>query len=151
MHPCPPRTSRSRAILRLVALLGLLCPTMAGCGSDRVATWQVQGTVTFDDGSPVQFGTIEFYNAQHDLSARGTIRPDGTFQLGTFQEADGAVAGTHEVIVVQLVMPSTLGSSPQSHGDHIDGRFADFASSQLSATVAEHDENRCDIVVHRAK
>jgi hypothetical protein len=136
-------------LLRFLVTAGLLLTL--GCGPKRIATWDVAGSVRFQDGTPVQFGTVEFYQSQLDLTARGTIQPDGTFQLGTFQDGDGAVAGKHEVIVVQIIMPSTLGSSAQSHGAHADPRYAQFESSTLECVVEPHDQNVCELVLEPAR
>lgn len=70
----------------------------AGCGTARMETAPVEGRVTLD-GEPVPAGTVVFL-ADVGPSAKGMIRRDGTYQLGTYGTADGAVVGSHRVIVV---------------------------------------------------
>ena len=50
------------------------------------------------DGKPVTEGSIQFW-PQEGRPARGTIRPDGTYELSSFDEGDGAVLGRHSVTV----------------------------------------------------
>ena len=68
--------------LLLVSAIALV----SGCGSDRLPTYPVKGEVVFEDGRPVRAGNIEFYNSEHDLTARGVIKESGEFQMGTFYQ-----------------------------------------------------------------
>ena len=72
----------------------LMLPAWLGCGRGGVATYPVQGQIVFPDGKPVQFGQVEFYHADHDLTSRGTIHEDGSFELGTFEDDYG---GRHTI------------------------------------------------------
>lgn len=137
-------------------VLLFLLPLVAGCSNKKFKTYQVEGRVKFDDGQPVKFGRIEFYQPEQDVSAYASIREDGTFSIGTEEEADGAVEGTHQVVVMQMVMSGRSGipaasGEPQDHGTHVDSNFADFASSGLSFTVEPHDKNVAEFVVKKAK
>lgn len=81
--------------LLVSAWLALLA---AGCGTARLETAPVAGRVTLD-GKPVPAGTVVFLAAVGP-SAKGPIQADGTYRLGTYGSADGAVVGSHRVIVV---------------------------------------------------
>ena len=73
-----------------------------GCGSQDHRTYPVHGKVLFGDGSPMPGGTIEFRNvSQGDkpVIASGIVAEDGTFELITFGNKQGAVAGMNRVIV----------------------------------------------------
>ena len=83
-----------------VALLACVL-LVVGCGrGDRLETAEVAGTVTLD-GEPVTQGTVLFTPEQGRV-AKGEIRPDGSFSLGTYEDDDGAIVGKHQVTVVSL-------------------------------------------------
>ena len=76
--------------------LWCLVSVAGGCSDKKFKTYKVSGKVTFEDGTPVKFGRVEFYQPEQDVSARGTIREDGTFVIGTETLDDGAVAPAAE-------------------------------------------------------
>ena len=138
--------SKVRSIRRCLSITAwCLLLGVVGCGSGKLPTYPVTGTVTFADGKPVAFGQIELYNAEHDLTARGKIQPDGTFELGTFADRDGAVAGQHQAIVVQIRLPGQLGKERTSHGQHVDARYADFSTAKLEFNVSSEQPNHWHI------
>lgn len=118
-----------------------------GCEVQGVKTYPVSGKVVFSDGTPVAFGRIEFYHPEHDLTSRGTIQKDGTFELGTFADGDGAPAGMHEVVVAQLIMPGEAGITPHEHGRHIDSRYSRYETSGLQFHVEASAGNEFRIEV----
>ena len=79
----------------------LLLAMTLGCGKQSSA-YVVHGMVVFPDGRPLSKGTVEFeaVGQKKPITASGEIASDGTFQLGTFQAKDGAVAGEHRVAVI---------------------------------------------------
>lgn len=82
-----------RAGLAVVMVSGL-----CGCGpNDRLKTAPVKGTVTVD-GIPLRTGRIIF-TPESGRSATGVISEDGSYQLGTYDENDGAIIGRHKVAV----------------------------------------------------
>ena len=123
----------------------------AGCSNKKFKTYAVEGKVSFDDGEPVKSGRIEFYQPEQDISARATIREDGSFVIGTETSDDGAVAGEHQVMIMQMIMPGELGMTPQEHGAHIDERYSSFSSSELTYTVEKNNKNFAEFVVKKAK
>lgn len=120
---------------------------ITGCGSDGIPTYPVKGTVKLEDGAPVRAGQIEFYNAENDLTATGSIDKDGTFEMGTFEPGDGAVEGEHQVIITQLIMRGQMGVPQVDHGSHISPDYADFNSSGLSWTVERNSTKEAEFVV----
>jgi hypothetical protein len=52
-------------------------------------------------GKPVPNGTINFVPAAGP-AATGEIGPDGSYALTTFRKGDGAVLGTHKVVIVAM-------------------------------------------------
>lgn len=146
---------------QIYLLLPLLILSIAvGCADKKFKTYAVTGKVTFEDGEPAQFGRIEFYQPDQDVTAYANIQQDGSFTLGTEQEADGAVEGDHQVMIMQMIMAADSGgaelvenSDPENadHGAHIDQTYADFASSGLTFTVSSSGSNVANFVVSRAK
>lgn len=101
-----------RALLLLSSVLLLV-----GCGTES-ATVPVSGTVTYND-EPVTQGRVMFVPISQDnpshpgKSAYAEVAADGTFTLTTYEEGDGAIAGTHRVTY-------ELGAAPA--GEYRDGK-----------------------------
>src|SRR5262249_150116 len=77
------------------ALGGLVLWGVSGCGGETV--FPVSGKVTYKDGTPVTDGLVIFEPVSQKSSARGEIRADGSFQLGTYKDTDGALEGDYKV------------------------------------------------------
>ncbi|NQV28402.1 MAG: hypothetical protein HQ518_28960 [Rhodopirellula sp.] len=110
---------------------------IAGC-SDRPETHLVHGMVVYPDGMPLIKGTVEFetLNGKTPITATGEIAPDGTFQLGTFEAKDGAIAGQHRVAVIADNVIGTEAERPELLPPPIlNTRFSDFKTSELEFTV----------------
>ena len=140
-----------------LSVLALFAFAMVGCGSDHLPTYPTSGRVQFEDGEPVRFGSIEFYNRDHDVTARGTIDRDGRYELGTFQATDGAVAGEHQVVVIQMLMPTPVvkrkpadAEHEHDHGRHVDKAYAGYSTSSLKCTV-EKGNNTRDFTVSESR
>ncbi|WP_425400278.1 hypothetical protein [Aeoliella sp.] len=91
-------------ILRIAFTLALVA-TCVSCGSNLPATSAVSGVVEYD-GKPLtgfDHGAVIFTPTGGRL-AKGTIDPnDGSFRLGTFDSADGAIVGPAAVTVSATV------------------------------------------------
>jgi len=87
-----------RAILLICGCLGLV--VLPGCGK---GTCKVQGKVVYEDGqqagNELEGYSVTFESEEDRVSASGLIGSDGTFEVGTFENADGAVAGRHRVAI----------------------------------------------------
>ncbi len=70
----------------------------SGCGGADSKLGRVDGVVRLN-GKPISAGTVEFLPAA-GRAAHGKIQSDGTFTLGTYGDADGALLGMHKVAVV---------------------------------------------------
>lgn len=87
---------RSKSLLFL--LFTALFLAASGC-SDKVA---VRGKVTFsDDQSPLTVGQVRFQSGT--LQARGTLKSDGTYVLGTLSEKDGIPKGKYTVTIADAI------------------------------------------------
>lgn len=145
-------TLRRRCVRRffLMSALGLLVAS-SGCGEKQPATYPTRGRVVFSDGKPVMLGTVELLSEDGALNAQGAIQPDGTFVLGTFASNDGAVAGTHKAIVMQMIVSDGLPKHSMDHGDPVDPFYSSYSSSPLTASVQATESNEITLTVERAK
>lgn len=87
---------------------------VAGCGGP---TASVSGKVLYK-GKPVSGGDISFSPIADGAKEPGkpaaaTVRPDGTYYLGTYRSSDGAVIGKHRVTYIPPVMPFPEGKTPR--------------------------------------
>jgi hypothetical protein len=123
---------------------------LVGCADDgRVPTFQAGGIVRFADGKPLPGGAI-LCESPHGLAARAMINDDGTFQLGTYESADGAVAGKHRA----AIRPPTTGdfdpdSGRPSMASLIDDRYLSMDTSGIELEVSADGDNHFEIVVER--
>src|SRR5262245_33475146 len=83
---------------RAPALALLLVPALSG-GSGGL--YPVRGTVTLEDGSPLTKGLVVFerQGGGDPVTARGEIRPDGSFELSTSKRGDGVPPGRYKVLI----------------------------------------------------
>jgi len=143
--------ARLGSLLIRVSLL-LITPLLWGCSSDQLPVYPVQGTVRFADGTFPKFGEIEFYNAEHKINARGKINRDGSFTVGTNTEDDGAVAGTHQIIVFQVaanyLTEKYTDSIKHDHGALVHTKFFDYRTSGLECQIVP-GVNPVDLVVEK--
>lgn len=88
--------------MRQCWLLIGLCFAIIGCSDPEKETYEVRGLVRYTDGKLLRDGTVEFesMDRKKSITATSDIQPDGTFELGTFEMTDGAVAGRHRVVVI---------------------------------------------------
>lgn len=121
----------------LVSLLFLAASV--GCGSGQ-STHIVKGKVVFSDGTPVQFGDVETLSVDQRINARGKIEKDGTFTLTTYKENDGAVAGEHKVVIIQmtgspLMAAAKMGPIQHTHGHDTGAKYRSYDTSGLNFKV----------------
>lgn len=131
----------------------IACGFLVGCGS-HPQTFPVHGRVVFKDGTPVRFGGIETVSVEQRVNARGTIQPDGTFSLTTYENDDGAVPGEHRVVIIQTTTAPLAVLAPTStkhtHGRELAARYRSFATSGLSFTVVPDAANEITLEVEDA-
>ena len=119
----------------------LLLIAVCGCSDNQVPTWPVSGKVVLEDGTPLETGTVEFASDDGIHTARGSIQSDGSFRLTTFRNGDGAVAGAHDAVVIQLISTEDLPIHEHDHGPTIDPRYAHYDSADLRFTVKADEDN----------
>ncbi len=133
----------------------IACVLLSGCGQSRPMTYPITGKVQFDDGAPVRMGFVELRSkSTPPVNARGRIESDGSFKVGTYSADDGALAGDHEAIIIQVLSPPLLHGGQtkheRDHGAAIDTKYGDYASSGLSVSVRADEPNSQTLIVTRA-
>ncbi len=113
------------------ASLALFSLLLTGCGS---SSGSYQGTVQFDDGSPVQSGSVEFRSLADGSRYASRIATDGSFSLADQEGRLGCPPGDYEVVVVQIVLTEDLAAEAHEHGRTVPRRFADYYTSGLRVT-----------------
>jgi hypothetical protein len=89
---------------RIVGIAGLLLTSgmCAGCGSSGPTTIPIRGEVYFN-GAPlkdVPQGLVHYIpKSTEGRQASGRLQPDGSFELTTFQKADGVMPGEYDIAV----------------------------------------------------
>jgi hypothetical protein len=102
-------------------------------------------------GGTAHTGTVEFKSQMHGIQARGDIQPDGTFTLSTYEPNDGAVAGKHDVVVVQLVVVEKAANFRPSLLGVIHPKYGAYSTSGLSFDIEKDKTNLITIVVDPLK
>ena len=140
LNSCVVRACWSLAILVL----------FTGCSS-QLKTYEVDGRVEFENGRPVVVGLVECLSNEHNVNARGTIRKDGSFSLTTFEDGDGAVAGKHQCVVIQMIIgENIIGHSPSTIGV-VDSMYASYQTSDLEIEVTPEGTNKVTLQVRGIK
>jgi ribosomal protein S12 len=130
-----------------ILVIALLFPTLVGCGNGKLKTYPTRGKVVFADGTPVKVGTIECKSLQHGVQATGTIQLDGTFALTTYVEGDGAVAGSHQCVVVQFIQTENIPNYKPSTLGVVNRKHASYSTSGLHFDVSATGPNEIKIEV----
>jgi hypothetical protein len=131
--------------LRLLPILlgvGLFFP---GCGDGKIARYPVKGKITVD-GQPVAGALVIFCPVEGPpelMRERPYGRTDaaGVYELRTLEPGDGAPAANYNVMVRWLGSESETRSDDRNQvaGDRLRGKYTDPATSGLSYTVVEGD------------
>ena len=90
-------------------------------------------------------GRIELRSTEQPYSARGAIDREGRFRLTTYKPNDGAIAGTHQVVITQRFGADV--DNLEEHRQHmsqirtLDKKFARYSSSDLEITIDPKGDN----------
>lgn len=114
---------------------------LTGCGESHPPAYPVSGQVVLPDGTTLKNGgKVVFIGSQDpDIRATGYFGPDGKFQLTTYEEGDGAIAGEYDVMVVPTVPDDADGLTSREYihvMQPIDDRYKNAKSSGLRFTVS---------------
>ena len=123
--------------------------TVAGCGnSDRMPTYETTGSVQYEDGEPIEEGTVML--VAPGLPPGRALIEKGRFEIGTYEESDGAVEGTFQIAV--LVAPPVdydpdAGRPPAG----AKAKYERPETSGLEFQVTADGKNELDLVLEREK
>lgn len=130
------RLSNARAMVCLLALAA------SGCGQKDVIP--VSGKVTHKDGTPVTGGMVIFEPLGQKVSARGEIQSNGTFQLGTRTNNDGAMEGEYKV----LISPPPVLEEGKRVRSPIAAKYQSLESTPLKFAVSrDRNKNKFNIEI----
>ncbi|MEQ1831064.1 MAG: hypothetical protein ABL921_34270 [Pirellula sp.] len=96
--------NRSSTWILCSCLLGLAL----GCNSGdewtakRPKVYRASGTLKLD-GQALEGATVIYHSQSYDVSAQGISDKNGKFQLTTYDQGDGAVAGGHKVVITKRI------------------------------------------------
>ena len=125
------RTSFPRSLALAAPWLLLLGGCGVSGGSPSVETVPVTGKVTYK-GKPLAKGVVTFEPRTIGRTARGEIGPDGTFEMTTLKQGDGAALGKHRV--------SVSGTGPTAKTELVLRKYAEANTSKLEVEVTK-DKN----------
>lgn len=103
--------------------MGLACAlamtaALLGCsGSDFPETYPVTGKVTLQ-GKPVEGAQITFVVEGAPRMAMGTTDAEGNYTLSTFEPGDGAMPGSHKVMVASPAVEAPVMDPGNPGGDY---------------------------------
>ena len=125
-----------------------------GGGSTGPKVYSVTGTVTYN-GQAVEGAVVAFHGEAATKMATGTTDAQGRFELTTYKQGDGAVAGKHKVTVTKfsggagggggesVSMEEALeNAQTQTEAQNeLPAKYAKAADSPLEFTVSEDGQN----------
>jgi hypothetical protein len=126
-------------VVAISLLLGI-----AGCGP---GLHPVRGKVTLPNGKPAAGSQVVFEGGPvgTTISARGDVREDGSYELGTFEPGDGVVPGTYRV----QVNPPPMVNAEAAAASPFNPKYSSFATSGLEFEVKRGGKNEYPIQVTR--
>jgi hypothetical protein len=129
----------------LFSVFFLLLVVFAGCSGNV----KVGGTVTFEDGSPLECGTIAFTNGANQ--ARSDIGKDGKYVLGTLTDKDGIAQGEYIVYITgaETVTPNPKNETTSFYTPLVDPKFTSDKTSPLKIKIDK--EQTYDVKIEKAK
>ena len=128
-----------RIALRVAALLAVASlPFLTGCNPEGIHP--VKGQVIWKDtkqpATELANSLISFEQTSTQTRAGGQIKPDGSFQLTTNKENDGAKLGEHVVVITEIGRHPLGGpDSTRLAPGKVAIRYATPSSSGLSVTI----------------
>ncbi|MCL2347185.1 MAG: carboxypeptidase-like regulatory domain-containing protein [Planctomycetaceae bacterium] len=115
----------------IILVVAVLFAPIVGCGSKIT----VDGTVRFEDGTPLKAGTVYFESA--DTSARGTLDANGRYVLSSQRAQDGVPPGTYRVYILGAAESGYDSQGQWTAKPLIDVKFQSATTSQLSCDVTK--------------
>lgn len=144
-----PQLNTKSGLLLFAAAVALVC---SGCGGEewQAATYPARGTITVN-GEPPVGAVIELRSAGEQPDVRNSrpwavVQEDGSFDLSTYMQGDGAPVGTYKLVVrwpPDVTQPSLA--------DRLRGAYATPERSQWTVTVVEGENDLPPVTITGAK
>lgn len=130
----PPRPSTWESYSSQLCLIVLVfSATCVGCSRTGSPVAKVKGRVLLD-GKPMSMGSVVTLPTA-GRGAKAFIQHDGSFQLGTYAAADGALIGTHKAAVVAYEQPAHAGPESGNGKLLVPKKYINPESSGLTIEV----------------
>jgi hypothetical protein len=147
---------RTRRVPAIVGAAVLAAAWLPGCSPQRAPTFRVDGLVRDAAGGIIERASVTFLSGVNDnddpllaggmrYRAEGIAGEGGRFTLTTFQPGDGAVAGTHRVLIV----PLPPGDGPTASALAIPARYQHPDHSGLVVEIEPKAMNEVILVIER--
>jgi hypothetical protein len=141
-----PRVSIA-SILSICALAAL-----TGCGENesRVPVYPVKGSISFL-GQPLSGAFLSLHPkgaARNAPAPRASVKPDGSFELSTFEGSDGAPEGEY-LVAVKWYKPVKVKGEIVSGPNALPAKFSNPKTSGIEVNVASGDNQLPPIQLKR--
>lgn len=130
----PARMRNLERKVTLASCLMTVCVVIGCSGEKRIPTFPVTGKVVTADGSPVDHALVVLHPQSSNATApkpRGTTQADGSFEVSTFNTADGAPEGKYQVTIERWVRKDPN----ESPVNHLPSNLASPATSGIEVEV----------------
>jgi hypothetical protein len=126
-----------------VFFLCSVCLFLSSCSSGRKPVYPVRGQV-FDAHHKPAAGALVVFNptdqSDNDPNKpRAYVEEDGSFQLTTYEESDGAPAGDYVVTIIWKSKGTSPFDPSRQGPDKLGGRYSKVADSKLRFTIDKRD------------
>lgn len=112
-----------------ILILTICFLAISGCNSKI----SVDGTVAFEDGTPLKTGTVYFESSE--ASARGILDEKGHYVLESEKTKDGVLPGTYRVYILGAAESGYDSEKNWKSKPLIDSKFQSAGTSELSCDV----------------
>lgn len=133
-------------VQRLLLLFTAFSVTFVGCGrpAHELETAPVSGKVSLD-GEVLPQGIVYVIPTKGRM-AKGLIQEDGTFELSTYNEGDGAQVGKHPTVVAALPRDE-LDANQKQQRVAVPRRYSQARTSGLIVEVQAGENNEVELVL----
>lgn len=123
---------RTSIMNKVCFALGLVAfALLTGCGKGHVG---MGGRVTFSDNDqPLETGVVGFVNG--NFFAKGYVKKDGTYTIGSTSEADGLPPGVYHVYLSSSSRSETAPDGSTKDIPLVDSKYTDYRTSGLTVEV----------------
>jgi hypothetical protein len=140
---------RQRVCAALFLASASLSLSLSSCGNDRKKVYPVHGSVLDKSRHPAAEAFVVFHPLNGTDSdpnkPRAYVKEDGSFQLTTYTDGDGAPAGEYVITIEWKARPKSSFDNRFAK-DRLGGRYNKVGESKLRATI-EKGKNELPAIV----